>query len=108
MTKPDEIASFSQFSVVSHMLWMPKHFGWTCGPILKYHNFDHFYPQSQLFFSSSLAHLEPKFWSLGVDAIGDDDDLSHVYLLNLENSEEKGKMLEHVTFMMTKSPKASC
>ena len=39
MTKPDEIASFSQFSVVSHM----------------------------------------KFGSLGVDAIGDDDDLSHVY-----------------------------
>ena len=24
MTKPDEIASFSQFSVVSHMLYMPK------------------------------------------------------------------------------------
>ena len=24
VTKPDEIASFSQFSVVSHMLWMPK------------------------------------------------------------------------------------
>ena len=24
MTKPDEMASFSQFSVVSHMLWMPK------------------------------------------------------------------------------------
>ena len=24
MTKPDEIASFSQFSVVSHMFYMPK------------------------------------------------------------------------------------
>ena len=24
VTKPDEIASFSQFSVVSHMLYMPK------------------------------------------------------------------------------------
>ena len=26
-----------------------KHFGWTCGPILKYHNFDRFYPQSAVF-----------------------------------------------------------
>jgi len=25
-----------------------------------------------------------KFWSLGVDAIGDDDDLSHVYLPNFK------------------------
>ena len=24
VTKPDDIASFSQFSVVSHMLYMPK------------------------------------------------------------------------------------
>ena len=24
VTKPDEIASFSQFSVVSHMFWMPR------------------------------------------------------------------------------------
>ena len=26
-----------------------KHFGWTCGAILKYHNFDRFYPQSAVF-----------------------------------------------------------
>ena len=45
-----------------------------------------------LFFGSSLAHLEPElelfevweFGSLGVDAIGDDDDLSHVYLPNFK------------------------
>ena len=42
-----------------------------------------------LFFGSSLACLEPElepreFGSLGVDAIGDDDDLSHVYLPNFK------------------------
>ena len=42
-----------------------------------------------LFFSSSLAHLEPKLelfevWEFGVDAIGDDDDFSHVYLPNFK------------------------
>ena len=26
-----------------------KHFGWTCGPILKYHTFDRFYPKSAVF-----------------------------------------------------------
>ena len=26
-----------------------KHFGWTCGTILKYQNFDHFYPLSAVF-----------------------------------------------------------
>ena len=56
MTKPDEIASFSQFSVVSHKLYMPKTLWldlWACG----------------LF---------------EVDANGDDDDLSHVYLPNFK------------------------
>ena len=42
-----------------------------------------------LFFGSSLARLEPELglfevWSLGVDAIGDDDDLSHIYLQNFK------------------------
>ena len=32
------------------------------------------------FFGSSLACLEPKLELFDVDAIGDDDDLSHVYL----------------------------
>ena len=39
-----------------------------------------------------------KFWSLGVDAIGDDDDLSHVYLPNfkqLYKSREGQGQLRH-------------
>ena len=52
VTKPDEIASFSQFSVVSHMLWMPKTLWldlWT-----------HLYVDDFPFFNSSLACLEPE------------------------------------------------
>ena len=40
----------SPLSVVNEMLGMPKkHFGWTFGAILKYPNFDSFYPQPAIF-----------------------------------------------------------
>ena len=41
-------------------------------------------PSKTIFFGSSLAHLEPGLELFEVDAIGDDDDLSHGYLPNFK------------------------
>ena len=51
MTKLDEIAPFFFFNCRLFFICFPcpKHFGWTCGAILKYHNFDPFYPQLAFF-----------------------------------------------------------
>ena len=38
--------------------------------------------KSSFFGGQNMSAIE--FWSLGVDAIGDDDDLSHIYLPNFK------------------------